>query len=249
MTESEERQDEVERYVDGLMSADERAEFDRRMRDEAVLREEIELQRRVDDSLRRLFPVPVEPPAPVGSEEVVPQSRSARRWLVPALAAAACLAWGAVIWQFVGGDSDEIASVERPLDEVGAEVIQAGFRPYWICDDDRRFAATFAARLGRPLRLLPLPEDRKMLGLSYLPSISRDTVAMLGTADGHEVIVFVDRLGADRPLEQPAESTGWRWFRKQLDGLVMYELTPLSEPRFLDFLVPAEDNREANRTR
>src|SRR5690606_2801608 len=48
-------QDATDRYVDGLLPAPDAAEFERRMAEDASLREEVESLRAVDDSLRAYF--------------------------------------------------------------------------------------------------------------------------------------------------------------------------------------------------
>jgi hypothetical protein len=126
-----------------------------------------------------------------------------------------------------------------PLADIYMETIRNGFKPYYECRVDQRFAGTFAQRQGTPLRLLPLPDDVKMLGLSYPGGLSRDTTAMLCTAAGEPVMVFVDRATADNPNVATSHREGTNVFRAERDGLVFYELSQFDESRVMQFLAIA----------
>lgn len=153
---------------------------------------------------------------------------------VYAVAAAACLIWSVVIWQWRGTLPVVPFFAPQSLVALHVRTVSEGFTPYYICDNPIRFAQTFAARQGVPLKLADLPEGARMLGLSYLGGLSRDTTAMLGEASAQPVMVFVDRLRTDRRQGTPRPSRGLRVFRRQLESLVLYEVTPLDHPTFLD---------------
>jgi hypothetical protein len=85
-----------------------------------------------------------------------------------------------------------------------------------------------------------------MEGLAYLGGMSPHTTAMLARVDQSPVLVFVDRLERDQPQAMPEPSSGLRLFRKQLGELVLYELTPLTAPRVMDFLSLAEKPHDAS---
>ncbi len=233
----------LQAYQDGLLNETDRAVFERLLRERPEVVAAIELQSEVDDSLRRLFQPPpplddvVSKDGPLSHVNGVPRLRTRRSagW-VAALATVAAVAWAIVAWQLqFGGDSNDEPFFEpRPLVEIYHETIARGFKPYYECRDDERFAFTFELRQGRRLRLAQLPAGRQMLGLSYSGGISRDTTAMLCTVDGRPVIVFVDRLDADRPQSVDNEVN---IVRREYAGLVLYEVTPHPEQRILDFLV------------
>jgi hypothetical protein len=240
------RDEQFEAYLDGaLASADDEA-FRRPMRADEDFRATAGLQKRIDHTLRKLFPV-VHPPASqignwppaMGNPEVATKSRHAfRRFL--AMGAAAVLAAIMVVWLSQYDDKSTPFFRPTPLAQIYVDTIRNGFRPYYECDDDERFASTFVRRQGRPLRLAPLPDDVQMLGLSYPGGLSRDTTAMLCTVGREPVMVFVDRETADTAQIATPEHQGTNVFRAERDGLVFYEVSHLGEPRVMEFLALAK---------
>ena len=84
-----------------------------------------------------------------------------------------------------------------------------------------------------------MPPGSRMLGLSYAGGLSRDTTAMLCDVDAQPVMVFVDRIAADRPdLVQSDEDV--HVFRSKRHGLVFYEVTPFQHARVVEYLLPSE---------
>ena len=75
-----------------------------------------------------------------------------------------------------------------------------------------------------------------MLGLSYLGGTSRQSTAMLGEVDGHQVIVFVDRDSATQPDTSTEEADGLNVFVVERDGLVFAEVSPLEEAKLIQYL-------------
>ena len=152
---------------------------------------------------------------------------------------AACVAWAIVGWQIFVASTDD-GYVEVAMADIYEKCVDDGFQPKWVCDDDREFAETFQKRQGQPLLLKPESRD-VMVGLSYLKGISAHTTTMLASVDGEPVLVFVDSLERDTQPDKPSWSSGLNLFRKELDGLVLYELSPLDEPRVLsNFYIPDE---------
>ena len=79
-----------------------------------------------------------------------------------------------------------------------------------------------------------------MVGLAYFGGLSRYTTTMLARVNGTPVMVFVDRENSGYLPAQPDKKSGLHLFHKELAGLVMYELSPFSEPRVMDYLYPAD---------
>lgn len=158
------------------------------------------------------------------------------------LAIAASLAWAVVAAQFYyrGGQGDQaIAFRPRPLTDLYQECLNDGFEPYWVCDNDEVFAATFQSRQGIPLVLANLPSDRSMVGLSYLAGISRNSTSVLARVGGVPVIVFVGRLESDwKPEVGFFQEQGLNVFRSQSDELVFYEVSPLDSKEITQYLKP-----------
>ena len=232
-----------EAFLDGALSNANSETVRHRIAGDDHLRNEVELQDKINQTLRKIFPVVDRPPRlvnqPIPNQEQEPASNSRhsiRSWL--AIAAAAAFAGVFVAWLSRLDEASTPFFRPTPLAEIYLETVRNGFQPYYECRDDERFAATFARRQGTPLRLLPLPEGIAMLGLSYPGGLSRDTTAMLCSVLGEQVMVFVDRENADiAQLNAPNETT--KVFRKQHEGLVFYEVSRLDEPRVMHFLTAA----------
>jgi hypothetical protein len=244
---SEESKDNLlDRYLDRLLSEQETAEFLQGV-DPDQLKQTEQLQSRIDSSLRRMLSGLEVDQQQVeerfllsgdgklsGSKTVVSTGMPNSHLMKTALAAMLLVAASLAIWFNLQPRTVEPIVAYRPLTEVYAEKL-LDFRPYYVCDDDKRFAETFANKLGIALALGDLPPDRKMTGLSYLGGISRDTVAMLCEVQGEEVIVFVDHEDADG-IEVAIKSTNpdLNVFVKRKFGLVFVEVTPLPSTMMID---------------
>jgi hypothetical protein len=236
----------LDAYLDDALSASERAQMAREISINRELQAEVELQSRIDDSLRRSFSsaVPEDLLAKLrGSttpERNVPPARR-RRLMLAVTALAAMLVWGVFGWQYLASRSKAPRyNPNAPLATIYETQLAAGFRPKWVCDDDREFASTFLTRQGQGLLLGAMPKDSKMVGLTYCGGISRYTTTMLARVGDAPVMVFVDRISADTHPRLPPGERKLHLFRKELASLVLYELTPLEQPRVMDYLYPAD---------
>jgi len=243
----------LEAYLDGQLAEKERMQFEESAKDHPELSEQIELQERIDESLQRMFAPPESPrlnlpslsslqenekpqvalPTKQTHRNDVPKVATGRRnlrgWKVAALATAAALTWlyvGAAFFNPPSG-RQEIAFQERPLTEIYRECVDQGFRPYWVCDDEVTFANTFEKRQGVKLKLAEMPSTQRMVGLSYLVGLSRNSTSMLAMVDEHPVIVFIDRIENDwGPPTGEFPEKGLSVRRTVKKGLVMYEVSP-----------------------
>ncbi len=82
-----------------------------------------------------------------------------------------------------------------------------------------------------------------MVGLAYLYGVSGNSTAMLARVEGKEVIVFVGKIGRDPHPVEPSPESGLHLFRKELAGLVLYEITPPTEPRIFDYFLRRQDHQ------
>jgi anti-sigma factor RsiW len=244
------RDDRLDAYLDGQLDERERAAFAVTLRQDPTLRRQAELQGRIDGALGRLFHV--EQPSrsaiaaalahgesPATESATLPTALPLRGtrlyWSVAAAAAAAAVAWALVAGPWSARE-DGPAFAARPLVEIYQDAVASGFEPSYECHEAERFAATFSERQGQPLQLLAMPADSRMLGLAYVGGLSRQTTAMLCVVDGQPVMAFVDRASADQAGAAAVGDTKLHIFRQERDGLVFYEVTPLDQPRVLDFL-------------
>jgi hypothetical protein len=242
---------EIDAYLDGALTADQRDDFSRLLSASRHLQAEIELQSRVDASLFRLFAAP-QPPHDLALQirrspaaaPAPPVSR--RRWgKVAALASAAAIVWGILAWNFFTGRADSPHyNPNLPLEAIYEKCVADGFRPKWVCEDTHEFAATFLARQGQGLLLAEMPAGTKMEGLTYVGGISRYTTTMLARVNAQPVMLFVDRLAADTRPSLSAGETKLHLFRKELGPLVLYELTPLDQPKVSEYLHLSEVPRK-----
>jgi hypothetical protein len=239
----------LDAYLDDALKGRERAEFERRLAQHLNLQRSVAKQRQIDDSLRRLFAVGAPDVAAIAAKLTdaspseaakLPLPRS--KWAWAAIVTAAAVLSGILASAWTQTPERIKAHFEaRPLAELYAAAVADGFEPYYDCREPGRFSEIFARRLGQPLRLLPLPKNVRMLGLSYPGGLSPDTTAMLCRVEERPVMVFVDRAPADNALAAANHDRTTNVFREERDGLVFYEITPLNHPLVTRFLVKLGD--------
>lgn len=238
----------LDAYMDDALTEPDRDRMAREISGRQELQVEVELQRRLDQSLRRQFAprtIPEDLLAKLREDAPTLQMtlpmRRRRFVLLVASSAAAALIWGVLGWQYLASSSKAPRyNPNLPLDTIYEAQLEAGFRPMWVCDDDHQFASTFFNRQGQGLLLAAMPEGSKMVGLTYCGGISRYTTTMLARVGDAPVMVFVDRLSADTHPRLPPGETKLHLFRKELGSLVLYELTPLEMPLVMDYLYSAQ---------
>jgi hypothetical protein len=196
---------------------------------------------RIDEALRRVF----RPPGPERlasiaqralAEDAATPAATPRRFR-PALALAAGLAaaitgawltWGALAPRHAARGPYE--TTWRSFETAYRDWTAGDFKPQWSCRDDKEFADSFRGTLHQALLLKGLPPDTEALGLVVCNSLSPRTTCLLARSAGQPVVVFVDRIERDAPMEAPS---GLNLFRRQIDRLVLYEVTPLAAPCLL----------------
>ena len=248
MTSNEADDLQMDRYLDGLMSTQESAQFLKTV-DKDLLQQARDMQSQIDGSLKRMvsfegFNKDDLAMQFAGATElaVEPGKQAASGFLNKpsvrvAVAAAVLLAASLGIWFNSGSGLIKPATGVRSLAAVYTEKVDSGFEPYYFCDDDVRFANTFESRVGQALVLAELPANAEMLGISWLGGISRNTTAMLCKVDEQKVVVFVDR--SDEPGQSVAtvdvDQDGLNVFVVEKNGLVFCEVTPLESPRMIEY--------------
>ena len=244
----------MDRFIDGLLSDAETEEFlaNTETRQEAL--RQLELQNKIDESLKRSFAF--EPLSEqvialsvLGNSSSNLQSASHQNSLFSrltsvgenplfklALAASLLLAMGASIWMYSGPGQIDAHFQPRSLAMLYEETKDRGFRPYYNCEDQQRFADTFEKRHGQRLALAEMPEGSRMLGISYPGGVSRGTTAMLGEVDGNPVMVFVDEASnRDQAIVSVDPDSKLNVFPVEKNGLIFYEVTPLSSARMIQY--------------
>ncbi len=242
----------IDAYLDGQMTASERDSFEREIEKDAALREEVDRQTRIDGSLSRLFAAPSAEEvlsrvrervagAPARPTEAATVGVQARPWLLRGLAIAAVVGIVAVggwlVWKsyFQEPEPMFVLGPWRSFENAYHDTIRDGFEPLWVCETQEQFMETFRYRVGQKLFLDETPGEIQAVGLSYMYTISMDTVVLLARVRGKEVLVFVDRYLQDKPQELSPDS-GLHLFRDRIGDLVLYELSPFDESCVLEYL-------------
>lgn len=218
----------LERYLDGLMQPGERAQFERELAESASLREQVELQGRIDAGLRRLM----EPGAALeASEEVVVVGRLWRpAWVAAAavIAVVAAAGWWLMTRPPSGPD---------PLEAEYRQIVAAGFEPHVVCTTDEQFRDWVYNKFGEPLQPRPDRGGVQYVGWNSSRVLSSYSGLLLARAEGAESVVLIDRtISEDKRLPRPADP-GLHQYRRVVGGLVLYEITPLDHPAVLDSLM------------
>ena len=229
----------LEAYLDGTLSPSDLESFERDLEHDADLREQVAWSRRIDASLVRSFAPSAEPAA---------RGRRARPFIprrpvaVALAAAAAALAVGLAIRLNVRPPLAPrvlgVSILERLY--VGYEI--EGFTPEWVCETDEEFAAAVWDGLGQPMLVDASDPGLEVLGWGYGQDtsgygdnlISASTMVLLVRIDGKGALVVVDRAEREFARLSIRDESDLALYRRVLDELVLYELTPLTNPRVLD---------------
>ncbi len=254
-------QEQLDRYLDGLLEGEERSAFEQRMAGDAGLREQVQAQSAIDVSLRRIFAPPSNgrlrpifavlpgadaeadgPAASDGDTAADPASgrTAARRrtWRIVAapLGIAALLIAGVLIYQYsLPAPVEPVSGLRRQtFGEVYEQTLASGFKPQYVCEDDQDFAVSFYLRLQQGLHV-DRPEHINWVGVSRAETkiITTRTHYILVRVNGTPVLVFVDILEQDNDKANKVPPD-LHVFRRAMDNLVLYEVTPLDSPKVLE---------------
>ncbi len=204
--------------------------------------EALSLQDRIDASLARLALAPSADILTARLRQAAPAAlQQARRnnfmRQMRSLAAAAVLMLAAVgYWWWnrpptipPGEPPTVVAAYERET--------AVGFKPYEICRDPSAYRETFERRLGQGLIATALPSVVEPLGWSYGAAVTGNSIYLMANVKKEPVLVIFDRLSADHP--QPTGKGNLHVYRREIDQLVLYEVSPLDKSYIIDeFLKP-----------
>jgi len=184
----------------------------------------------------------------VRGEQSIPSPRAERgnRQLARNLAAIAALI--AIIG--VAGYYFLLAPQRAPFDqphEVYARLVSAGFEPAVVCDSNEQFIDWMVDNHDQRMLIPVETPGVDLIGWDYRRVLTARTSVLLTRvsaggragergakppAERQEVIVLVEDRAEARRLFAP-QGSGLNVFRKTLGDVVLYEVTPLSEPRLL----------------
>jgi hypothetical protein len=231
---------ELDAYLDGILTAEERGRFEARLAADPALAEEVQTQRRIDGSLARIFAEPDDFSLPSRGRAIGPAPRSIpawQRWAIVGLAAAILMTvLGVYLPSMVGPGAPPRHRIE--VSRLYQAKVEGGFIPDEVCTSDEQFAAWVKERFGEPLAPSGHPEAVQYVGWSYARVMSDYTGVLLARVEGRPVLVLLDR--ADRATTAPARpGRGLSLHRAQVGNLILYEVTPLREARVLPLLRPS----------
>ena len=239
---------ELDLYLDGLLSADRAAAFERAMAADPALAEQVRSQRAIDAGLRQAFAY--EPRHALGrtpAPQATPQHSAAAGmslrladWRRQAFAVAALVVLAAgVIWMNLtpGSARRGDAIKDLPPDTAYVNLIASGFAPQFVCTTDEAFAKAVRERFGQALLVATTP-SLELLGWAYDAGyrtrvLGNDSLILMAKVDGKEVIVVMDRLTTDRPLAQPT-TPDIHLHRRVVGQLVVYEVSRSATPLVAD---------------
>jgi hypothetical protein len=120
--------------------------------------------------------------------------------------------------------------------ELHESLLASGYKPAFATDDPRAIAASVWRRTGQGLQPENLPAGARMLGMTETPCLSPHSLVLLMEVNGKPLSLIVDKLENDRLycVSAPMEITP---FRRVLDDLVLYEVTPHGRPLIYDSFV------------
>jgi hypothetical protein len=239
----------LERYLDGQLDERERRVFEKSLATDPVLREHLELQTRIDSSLKRhlspsaqfVLEHPVETPPATSSASLRGQRSGGRgkerspaqvSWLriaaVVAIVMSGYLLYMNVIspWRM---NQPRIAARITPAAAYAREV-QDGMQPYAVCTTSEAFAEFTRDRLGTALEIGPV-EGLTLIGWNYTHRVfSNDTITMLATYIDQPVVILMDHAehagapGCSGEFDEESRTVG---------GIFLHEVRPKGVPSLL----------------
>lgn len=255
--------DGLDAYTDGLLGGPAREAFEARLAGDPALRDELAAQRRLDDSLRGLFCVPLAAPllptAPANGHASHPPSQGPS---APAAAAGKSVASkvagfgaagvgpvgtaivllaliGAGVWWYAG-PRWRSTPIDTTLEDGYAALVAGGFAPKLAYRNERELVVTCQGTYGERLAFAALPPGVEILGLTDRCHLPFYGAAMLARVDGREVVVLAGPPFGNRQLTLPPGSK-LRVFRRDIGPFVTWEVTPHDRPRVVELLSTPAD--------
>lgn len=205
----------LDRYLDGQMTPAERAAFEVRLREESELRQEMELQRRVDDAIQSL-----RGPIPDGIDIDRALTRAGaprfrwRRWV--AAAVFVLMACGAAYFFWPPSMPQRVYARE----------VAEGMTPTWVCKDDQQLREYTKERFGKSLTLADLPPNLQIIGWKYSYDPSPTASILLARYDGRPIVVICDLTRRMLPVE-PGVYGKLHVMRRDLNDMSFIEISPM----------------------
>ncbi len=232
-------------YCDNELGPEERAEFEKVLAADPALQAEVELQSRIDASLRGAFGADnVEGiAADVDGIEAFkrPNSRTRLIWRVAAVLLFA-VTIGVVYVEYqrefgTGPDSGTTTIQASTMQDYYDQAVASGFRPGWACSGEQ-FASTFQGQFGERLVLENVPANIKLSGLGYARIRSMQTVSIYASVDDKPVLLFAEPASTPGVLS-PMKNGMYR-HERELGPMLIHEVSPFAEPKILKYITIEE---------
>jgi len=222
----------LDAFLAGELDASSTHEFETLVKSDPHLRARVDLQERIARSLRDTHAAP-RAVAQSGAPRAFPMKRLAWYGIAAAVLLVGAQSFNSYMKQLVPDRTATPESIYRRL-------VSLGFKPAIPCPNDPvSFSNLVKARLGSGLLATIDPgSEIELLGWGYKDDygtpLSNSTMILLVDVQKKHVVLYIDRIGNDATLPDP--KSGLKMFRKPVGNLVLYEVTPLEDPRVLPHL-------------
>jgi hypothetical protein len=260
----------IEQFIDGTLTGEELAFMEQCIENDAQVREQIELQSRIDDSLRRICtvekiampaipadreqhdatpaPIPFRDPQTIASDlQQIAQSSSSRaespwkRWGILAMAAALLLTFAGLYRSYWDAKVPDFRIMEPVA--MYDRLVGMGFTPAVVCKTEPEFARLVREKLGSTLVATATP-GIEVLGWGYQDDYDGSPISpktmMLLTRVDGTNVLVLMDEESRDRTLRVPEGSSMKIFRREIGPLVTYEVTPLAEPRVLPTLREVE---------
>lgn len=250
----------LERYLDGQLDDRERSVFENSLESDPILREHLELQKRIDAGLRTSF-TPLDLPAlvadvvsPSGLPEtattdataplkaVRPSRGQGTSW-VRIAAAVTLFMGGYLLYQNLAHSGPKMATT-RPAriapTAAYARELEKGMQPYVACTTSEAFAAYTKERLGIALAVQPT-DGLSLIGWNYdEPVFGERTITMLATYHDKSIVIFMDQ--SDQPGGGCAKDSSDTLDQstRTIGRILLQEVRPKGTPSILERIESVE---------
>ncbi len=217
----------LDAYLDGQMPEAECVAFESELKRRPDLREQLALQERIDEGLRRNL----------ARREVAGEiglARARRSWWRWVAAAAIALAALPLLW------FGARRVLETPLERVYRVTVASGFVPEEVCTTNEAFRAWVASKYTGA-RLEPEPGQSRVefVGWSYHKGATLwpYTALLLARAEGRQIVVVMNRKEqiAVRPPAMP-RLPGLNVYERVIGKMALYEISPLDHATVIEVL-------------
>ena len=245
----------LERYLDGLMSPAERAEFEATSAANPAVAAQIDAHRQLTATLGKHYDTSTQLTSDGAVAAPIPfpaRGHSPRKLAkVASIAAAVLVPLCVAAYVFMAPKAGQPVVIKpttseeyqkRHRDYMVAEYakqVKSGFKPREVCTTDEQFAKwtkdTFGYALvpSHPAPGSGAPAEPVLAGWSKGTVFSSYSGLLLAHVDGQPVMVVMDNAPPDRMVPQEDPTSNPRIFRRKVNEVWMIEITPLDKPRVI----------------